>query len=135
MVGHALVSILHTVDRPQDKVACWIVREGAQRRPRFWATSWGLPIERNTVISTAVHGRVFDRLFLLWVSKGYEALDGYIYETYKAYKSRPIEGFTGIMRVFMFSAAILAQISLFSSGWTSWVFSGTFQRRPRMSSF
>ena len=128
-----VLSILHTADRPQDKVACWIARE-PREEPDF-GPSWGLLFERNTVISTAVHGRVFHRLFLLWVSKGYEALDGYIYEIYKAYKSRPIEGFTGTMRTFMFSAAILAQISLFSSGWTSWVFSGTFQRRPRMSSF
>ena len=83
------------------------------REPREepdFGPSWGLLFERNTVISTAVHGRVFHRFFLLWVSKGYEALDGYIYELYKAYKSRPIEGFTGTVRTFMYSAAILAQV-------------------------
>ena len=104
------LSILHTADRPQDKVACWIVREGAQGREPDFGPSWGLLFERNTVISTAVHRRVFHAFFLLWVLKGYEALDGYIYELYKAYTSRPIEGFTGTVRTFMYSAAISAQV-------------------------
>ena len=91
-------------------MACWIVREGAQEREPDFGPSWGLLFERNTVISTAVHRRVFHAFFLLWVLKGYEALDGYIYELYKAYTSRPIEVFTGTVRTFLYSAAISAQV-------------------------
>ena len=53
---------------------------------------------------------MFHAFFLLWVLKGYEALDGFIYELYKAYTSRPIEGFTGTVRTFVYSAAISAQM-------------------------
>ena len=42
MVGHALVSILHIADWPQDKVACWIVRE-PREEPDF-GPSWGAAV-------------------------------------------------------------------------------------------
>ena len=81
----------------------------SRKEPDF-GPSWGLLFERNTVISTAVHRRVFHAFFLLWVLKIYEALDGFIYELYKAYTSRPIEGFTGTVRTFVYSASISAQL-------------------------
>jgi hypothetical protein len=86
----------------------------------------GLLFERSTVISTAVFGRVFHAFFLLCVFKGYEALDGHIYELYKVISLG--RGFYRNRANFHVLRNHFGTTSNTSSGGTFLVFAGKFFR-------